>query len=383
MEFVFEVDTVQEAISLVFDLAPSKSTNGRPVPVKIQSFEDTNMVELSVSESDCVVSYKIVADVRSSGECIVDLSSLYKAITGFVTRIGNSNGTDVIKFGLGRQTLTLTAKAYYGGKLANQRRTLSILDYTMPAIIPPNNEYFVSLPCALVTSALRKVIFSLPSGSEPGSLNGVLFYINAEVFKVVSTNGVTLTEFKHCIQGNKGQHDCLLGSTFISKLTRTLSKISPEVEGEPDIQFCVGKNVFWFRYKGLIVGSPLLNTAFPDYSLVFKGKEKKFIIQSEVLLDNVRNILFNSDKDDNFRLTLTFMENEFSISSPTCVNEGLPLEAGRTSLQIDFNAYLLEGIVKNMGSKLFIFSYSDRHSPVVFEPYDSNIDLVSVVAPLK
>ena len=383
MEFVFDIDVVQEAISLVFDLAPSKSSNGGPVPIKIRASEELGIVYFSIVDLDSIVRHEVEADVKSSGEAIVGLSNLHKSISGFVARIGDSNGADKIKFSLGRQALTLTAKAFYGGKTVNQRRSLSILDLTLPTINIPEKSEFVSVPCNLISSALRKVLFSVSAGTSSGSTQGVLFDLQDTVFKMVSTNGVTLTEFRHTLDTSKGSHQCVLMGTFVSKLSRVLSKISPEVEGEPNIYFLMGTNIFWLSYKGLFVGCPLLNSEFPRYSSLFEGKDKKFIVESEVLLDNIRNILFNYDKEDNFRVSLSFMGDEFSVSSPACANEGLPLEAGGGSLKIDFNAHLLEGAVKNLSSRFFIFSYKDRHTPVIFEPYDSKVNITSIVAPLK
>jgi len=382
MRFSLPVDKAQEVLSFLRNISPTRTPSGDLTPVRLESFSN-NTVLFSVVNGGSVCRYTFPVVVELVGSVVVGLDLLYRAVNGFTVRFSDGDGTESIKLSKGAQVLTITAKAHYGGKVSSQRRSLHILDCYIPEISVPNKESFVYIPYEKFVKSLRSVVYSVNSSLDASVFNGVLLKYGSNRMDVVATNGVTLTKVSNTLEKSDYNGECALDGGFVSKLSVVLSKISPEMEGEPNIGIFIDKGIFWVLYKDLLVGGPLCSSSFPKYDSLFVGSEKKFILDSSLFIENIKSIIFNSDKDDNFRLTFKFMAGEFSVSSPTCSNEGLPLYAGSTSLQIDFNAHIIEGAVKNLNSTLFMFSYKDRHSPVILEPYDSELEIVTIVAPLK
>lgn len=380
MRFSIQVDRVQETLSLLHTISPTKVSSGIATPVVVEATDD-GFVYFRVVDSETVAKFSVVADVELEGSAIVGLESLYRSVAGFVVRLSDGDGTDVLKFSKGAQMLTITAKAFYGGRTVNQRRSLQVLDCYVPNIVEPPIGVFIGVPYTKFSKSLKKVLYSISMSTDTVSFSGVLFSVFASKMRLVSTNGITLTQSVYGVEAK--DTECILVGRFVSRLSVVLSRISPEIEGVSDIGIFVDKNIFWIKYKNMLLGGPVQSGKFPKYRSLLEGNNKKFVIDSSIFLDNISSIVFNSNKDDNFRLTFKFMENEFSVHSPTCSNEGLPLYAGKGSLRIDFNARIIESGVNNLGSDLFVLSYKDRHSPVVLEPYDSDTDVVSIIAPLK
>jgi DNA polymerase III sliding clamp (beta) subunit (PCNA family) len=150
------------------------------------------------------------------------------------------------------------------------------------------------------------------------------------------------------------------------------------------VSVCAHSKVFWLKLGGFLVGSTTSIQAFPEYKTIFEGRDKKFVINSRVFLDNIRNILFNSPKEDQFRVSLKLSNDGMSISTASCENEGIPIEnVVDHSVHLDFNAYFLEACVKNLASDVFVLAYKDRFSPVVLSPFDGNDNTTIILATLK
>lgn len=382
MEVFLDINELQRALFFMFDLSPPKTSSGEQIGISIQAHGDK--VSFYVGTQEALAFSAIQATVVSDGGVTVNLAQLYKAVSGFSPKSEDGDGVEQVKFSSGAQSLSVFARSVHGGTPISQRRYISFMEAHTINVNVPEEGMFVTIPVAPLIDGAKKAAFSATNLDE-SKYDGVLMQVEAGMFKLVSLNGVTLTEYSCRLSKQYSDFKCLLLNTFVTKISRLLSKICPVGE-EVDAKVGVyaSDRIFWLRYKDYILGVPLSTTDFPDYTMLFKDRDKKFVLPAAIVSDNIRNLLFNSSKTDNFRVTLKFNEGMLSVASPTCENEGIPLEAGKEhSLQIDFNGYLLDGAIRNLDSDFVVFSYKDRHSPVILEPYEPGLGIVTVVSALR
>jgi len=381
MDFKIGVKEIQSAMSMLLDCSPSRSSFDGAVPLQIETKE--NRAVFSVIGSSSVVIAIVDVDKNVDGSLVINMHDFHSAIKALKAINEEGYGSETVRVFKGRQSLKIHSTALYSGKKTKQTRSLSILESEFKHIFIPSEESFSLIPFDPFVSSVRSVLFSISTGKEPGQSSGVVLTCEENSIKSVSTNGVSLTEFKTGLDKEIGNFSVNVSSEFISKIGKVFYKLGSKKSENDKIGVFVDGNVFWVKYKNLMVASPIQNEVFPDYSPLLVNKNNKFIISSKIFSDNIRNILFSSIKDDDFRITLKFMEDKLDIVSSTCENEGIPLEAGNTNLQIEFNGYLLDGAVRSLLSDYIVFSYKDRYSPVLLQPYESEKQLLIIVAPLR
>jgi DNA polymerase III sliding clamp (beta) subunit (PCNA family) len=383
MEFVVDVSVIRDAISKIFDVAPSKNHEGSPVGLKINAKED-GIVTFVINDITLVSSSAFSADVKVAGEVIVGLVQMFKAVTGF-TPYREGKGTKVLKIKKGTQNLFIKAQTFYSDRSIRQKRVLSFLDTVVTDLKIITQDKFVEIPIAAVSTCLRHTMFSVASNSDGGGFAGVLFSLVGDKIYTAGMNGVCLTECKVPVESSLGEETCILESVFVAKLSKLLYKITKENK-ESQMQLLITDRMFLFKSEGFMVGSSILVALFPDYSSILSTERKSFVINTEILLDNLRNVMYSADKTDDFRTTLKFFDGQLIVSTIECENEGILLEKGiKGNLQIDFNVNLLEGSIRSLASEYIEVEYTNRKAPVILKPYnnDSDVHLLSIVAPLR
>jgi len=381
MEFEASVSHLREAVSRVFDVAPSKTQDGATVGVKITATDD-GFVSFIVNDTTIVATAKFPASVTEAGTSVVALSTLFKALTGF-NLMKEGSGTSTIRLKKGSQSLYIVATTIYNKKSVKQRRVISFLDTSISDLQIISSNLFVSVPDSILLEGLRHVMVSADGGGPESK--GILISFDAKKLRVVSMSGVSLTEYRGPCDVSPEYKECVIDGAFVSKLVKILSKIVKENESQ-DIRLLLTDRMFIFEIDGFMVGSSVLISSYPDYGSLVSSTRKSFILDKEIFLDNLRNIMYNSDKEDDFRVSLKFFDGQLVVATQSCENEGIPLEGeGEGNLHIDFNIFILESCIRNVPTKYVGLSYKDRKSPIIISPQGEELDysLFTILAPLK
>ena len=225
MEFCVSTLEVKSAASKIFNIAPPKNYAGELIGVKILA--ESGEVTFSVNDVELASKSGFCTPIIKDGDVVVGLSALFKVLSGF-SEYSDGKGTKELKFKKGTQRLTITAKTYYGDKAVTQRRYLPFLDTNIPELKITSKDKFKNISASIMARGLSSVLISLPSALGGVDMSGVLFSIEDTTLRVVSTNGVCLTEFEATIddlEDSIGTMSCVLSSTFVSKVCRVLSNI--------------------------------------------------------------------------------------------------------------------------------------------------------------
>ena len=136
------------------------------------------------------------------------------------------------------------------------------------------------------------------------------------------------------------------------------------------------------RFDSIVITSSVVNEPFPEYSEVFVEPKKKLILRSDIFLDNIRNIVHSSDADDNFRILIKSLGDELSLSTNSCVNDGIPVIEG-SSFSVEFNAIILESCVRNLVCEEFCMFYAGSGGLVTVAPNNGDLKIRTAIASLR
>lgn len=379
MDFVLDTRSAKEVISSVFDTAPPKTTSNYKPGIKIVA-DDTGHVGFYFADSGISICNTTPCEVRAAGSVQVELVPLFRTISAFTVlkdRVGTSN----IRF-LGKdRTLFIKAVTSYKDRKVRQNRTLQNYDVAMPEV-KPLKRVLVELDLNTFSEAMKRIIVSAPNSSDIGGSSGVCFSVSGKEFKLVGMDGPTLTEFVGPTASVVEEDaTCVLPSYFISKLSKLLAKYVRE-EDDDTVSISLNKRTFVIRFDSIVITSSVVNEPFPEYSEVFVEPKKKLILRSDIFLDNIRNIVHSSDADDNFRILIKSLGDELSLSTNSCVNDGIPVIEG-SSFSVEFNAIILESCVRNLVCEEFCMFYAGSGGLVTVAPNNGDLKIRTAIASLR
>lgn len=381
MDFVLDIRTAKKAVTSIFDVAPPKTTANYHPGISIEAKENGT---IRFYFGDAGVSSAIVVSgtVSIPGNIKVELGSLFKNINAFIV-FKDGVGTKEIRFFSDGQVLSIRAVALYKKKKIRQNRSIQSYDVVMPEF-KYDRSVFVSIPLKIFSFGFKKVLVSSPSSSGIGGSSGIYFEVSGTSFKTVSMDGPTLTEFcGYTSSLPTKDFSCILPPTFVSRLCKLISKHSHESSDDSkDIEIIFHNKTFIVVFDDFVISSSTINDKFPDYGEIFSGAEKKIVVNSEIFCDNVRNIIHSSDKEDNLRVRLQSFGEEISLSTSSCVNDGIPTVEG-SSFKIEFNGSILESCVRNLSSDEFCLEYKGKHEVAILSPIGGEAEIKTAVAPLR
>ena len=336
-------------------------------------------VEFYFGDSGISICNTISCEVREAGSVQVELAHLFKTISAF-TIVKDRVGTDTIRFLSKDLILYIKAVTVYKDKKVRQNRTLQNYDVSMPEV-KPLKRVLVDLDINVFSEAIKRVIISAPDSSDIGGSAGVFFGVSDKEFKLVGTDGPTLTEFIGPTSSTVAEEvSCVLPSYFVSKLCKLISKY---VKSDKDvISISLNKRLFVVRFDSVVIASSVVNSPFPEYSGIFTKPKKRLVLRSDMFLDNIRNIVHSSDVEDNFRILIKSLGDELSLSTNSCINDGIPVIEG-SSFSVEFNATILEKCVRNLMCEEFCMLYTDSGGLVTVMPNKGGLRLKTAIAPLR
>lgn len=381
MDFVLDTRSAKKLSSSVFDVAPPSTTSDNKPGIKITAKEEGE-IEFYFGDTGVAVKSTTNGEVKEAGSVQVELASLFKAVSGFYT-LKDRVGTDKIRFSGDAQKLNVSATSVYKNKKVRQRRGLS--NYNVPMFeMPLNFDSVVDISINVFCNALKRILLSSPSSADVGGFSGVYFCVSGGEFKLVSMDGPTLTEFIGYTSVVAPENfSCVLPTQFVSRLCKLLSKYTSEEEDdEEDLSIGLDSKVFFIRFNGNVVASSTINESFPEYESIFSKPKNKIVIETDIFCDNIKNIIHSSDKEDNSRVLVKSLGDEVSLSTESCVNDGIPTIEG-SPFSLEFNGILLESCIRNLVCSEFCMYYTGKESVAIIEPIDGEFKVKTAIAPLR
>ena len=261
----------------------------------------------------------------------------------------------------------------------------------LPAIdYPPLPEIdlkkTITLDGSLLKDMIQKTIISVSLDEGRYNLSGIYFeYIKKEeknILRMVSTDGHRLTlmdkEIEPLGEGvfSKG---VLLPRKAVAEILKILEKPGPVQIGFKD-------NFGVFKKEETLMIMRLLESNFPDYTLVLpKKKEKVVIIPKNNLMDTMKRMgVLSTDKYKGVKFSLTKGNLEILSVNPEIgeAKESIPLEYKGSNLVVGFNARFFIDALQVMESENVILEFNESVSPALLSG-EKEPGFLALIMPMK
>jgi len=212
---------------------------------------------------------------------------------------------------------------------------------TLPAV----PEALVSLPAEVLSTMIRRTIFSIASEESRYTLNGALLILKPDNMAMVATDGhrLALVERDLEVAGLKNELRILIPKKAMAELQRLLA----EAEKDSMVGLSKDESHLYFSMGNRVLISRMLTGQFPNYEAVLPRDNKRIVeIDKDLFSAAIRRVALLSDQRSRaIRVKLDEGQMEIFSSSGEYgeAHETLDVEPSGETLQIGFNyEYLLD-----------------------------------------
>ena len=211
--------------------------------------------------------------------------------------------------------------------------------------LPSLPDSLVSLPASVLSTMIKRTIFSISSEESRYTLNGALLILKPDNVAMVATDGhrLALIERDMEVEGLKNELRILIPKKAMAELQRLLA----EAEDGAKVGLSKDDSHLYFSMGHRVLISRMLTGQFPNYEAVLPRENKLVIeIDKDLLSTAISRVALLADQRSRaVRLKLADGQMEISSSSGEFGEAHEELEVGYSgeSMQVGFNyEYLLD-----------------------------------------
>ncbi|MBN1595425.1 DNA polymerase III subunit beta [candidate division FCPU426 bacterium] len=250
-----------------------------------------------------------------------------------------------------------------------------------PVLPKVKNEKGLNLSKTSVLDMIKKTIFSVSNDETRYVLNGVLFTVEDDVIRMVSTDGHRLSMIEQHLEKNPTQKiNYIVPSKALQELGKILS-----AEGEINIQ--INDNQIIFSDEEAVLMSRLIDGQFPNYSQVIpKQSDKSVTCNTDLLLSATRRVaLMASDKSSSVKYTISNNKLVITANTPEVgeAQEEMDISYSGDNISIAFNAKYVMDVLKNISSEECYLGLTTSLNPGVFKPVSEDQQYFCIVMPMR
>ena len=365
MRFTISREKLQEGLAAVTASIPAKTT--LPVLANILVEATDKGIRLSGTDLDIAVTTEVAADVETTGATTVPakkLSEIARELPPAPVRIAAA----------GEQRVTLDCgRSHF--------KILGLPRDEFPAF--PNVRFNESW--RIRSGDLQKLIthtsFAVSTEESRPILNGVLWELEADVMRMVATNGHRLAKMDVPAKGGSTA-DLIVPPKALEQIRRLFG-------AEEALDIARSDNHIGFRADGTLVFSRLIEGPYPNYEQVIPRENDKFATVDKAAMAAAlrRMSVVASDQTHRIRLAFSGGAVKFSVQTPDLgeAQDELAVTYEGEPLEIGFNAtYLLE-ILKYMPTDEVRLTFKAPERAATVEPvgWDDPASYMALVMPLR
>jgi DNA polymerase-3 subunit beta len=220
------------------------------------------------------------------------------------------------------------------------------------------------------------------------NLNGVFFEPQADVVRMVATDGHRLSLAEKAMQGSFGlKKGVILPRKGLAEMKKLLIEAKDGAEGG-GARLGFVENAAVFQRPGLTLSMRLIEGVFPDYRQVIPRPGEKTVKLGRLrFLETLRRIsLLSTEKAHAVRLDLAPDLLKVTSQNPDLgeAKEELPVEYAGGPLKIGFNARYLIDVLVALQADDVAFELADDLSPGVLRPAgETDQGYTAVIMPMR
>ena len=264
------------------------------------------------------------------------------------------------------------------------RFTLATLPASeFPTIEDESSTFSVSVEKQKLKELLDSTSFAMAQQDVRYYLNGMLFEVAPDYFRVVATDGHRLAMQTVSMENQTSEpQQLILPRKGVMELSRLIT------EGEGELTLVFGSNHIRARMSDYVFTSKLVDGKFPDYNRVLpKGGNKNVIGNRQDLRQAFSRVsILSNEKYRGVRLILAAGELKVLANNPEQeeAEEAVPVDYEGDSLEIGFNVSYLIDVLTALHSSSVRITLLDSNSSALLEAEDDGpSEALYVVMPMR
>lgn len=270
------------------------------------------------------------------------------------------------------------------------------VDFPLIPKIQKDSRYRVYAPD--LKKAVESVIFAASLNESRPEISGICVNFNPEGIEgrvvFAATDSYRLAESKiqlHSDNQNNEKKSIIVPSRTFAEALRIISVAREGLEGEDVVEIIISEGQAQFSYKGIEIGSRLIEGTYPDYKHIIPEKYATSIIVNKEDLGKAAKIssLFTKSGLNDVKLNVLVASKELDVSSVNSQtgenNSKIEIESEGPQNEIVLNyKYLIDGI-NNIETEKMKMKIIDAASPCLLEPLESKsgMDYLYIVMPIR
>jgi len=359
-ELIKGIQTVQSAVS---------TKNTLPVLSNILLETKTNQLKLASTDLEVGVRCLIKAEIVKEGALTVPaktFSDFVRTLPDKEISIKAEESTKIeIRCGKARCVLLGLPKE----------------DFPVLPEFPEQNA--IVLESKVLREMIRKSSYSMSTDETRYILNGLYFILDKGSVKMVATDGRRLAYIAREIADKKNSAQVIIPSKAVREVERLLGA---EGVGVEQVSISVTENQVAFKVGDTVIISRLIEGHFPNYEQVIP-KTSTIHIQmatKDLLTMTQRAALGSGDRGGavKFILDKGRLRAIGTAQGRVEVEDELPVEYDGVSLEIAFNPFFVQDVLKNIESGQVVMEFSTALNPGVIKPIGDD-QSIAVIMPMR
>ena len=265
---------------------------------------------------------------------------------------------------------------------ANKFTLSTIAAGEFPAIDETVGTHTMQVNQAKLKSLMDRTAFAMAQQDVRYYLNGMLFEINANQLKSVSTDGhrLALSELSFDAE-TEAKTEAIIPRKGITELQRLLD------DSDENLQVILGTNHLRVSTPGYIFTSKLIDGKFPDYDRVLpKNGDKQLVSNREDLRDAfARAAILCNEKYRGIRMNLSSGNLTITANNPEQEEAviDLAVDYSGEELEIGFNVSYVLDVLNTLKTEQVQWTLGDSNSSALIEGVSDDMTSLYVVMPMR
>jgi DNA polymerase-3 subunit beta len=367
LKFTLSRDVLLKPLQALVAIAEKKHTI--PVLNSILFIIEGGRLRLKASDVETeIVSYIPIEESSGDGQIAIPAKKLSDIVRnlpeGALIQIVEENANRV---------LVLSGRSKF---------SLSILEASsFPIMNEDTSRAMFKLSFSQLNSSIKRVQFAMANNDVRYFLNGMLWEVNNDRFKVVTTDGHRMASSEVIIENTYlDAVQIIVPRKAVLELQRTLS--SPD---DAEIEIQIGKNYFRVMLPELRYTSKLIEGRFPDYTRVIPPNNTKLLVANRLELKQslIRTAILSNETYRGVRLELQNNELLLSANNPEHeeAQDQIEVTYNDQPMEIGFNINYLLDIVNVLEAEDIDFYFDTPQMSLLVK--DNQSRSIYVVSPIK
>lgn len=360
MELLFEKENLVKAIQVVQGVAAGRNT----LPILSNVLIDATSDQIVIASTDLEVGIRMVVPGTITDGGAITLSARKLA------EIARELPPAEIKFSTtGNDRIEIVcAQGTY--------KMIGLPDDEFPNL-PTIQDDFFTIEGEVLQSMIYKTEFAASTDETRYFLNGLYFYLTAEITQMVATDGRRLAIASSDPLTPTPQTP--MGIIVPLKAVREIAKTFAESQA---VRLCLRENQIIFADDVATLTSRLVEGEYPKYEQIIpKDNDGQVIFDVELFFSALRRVaLFANPK--NYSIRLDIHENTVKISAKTPefgeAEETVELKSSNGEIEIAFDARFIMDVLRHIQTEEVAMEFKDPLSAVVLKPVgeDNHLGLI-------